>query len=72
MERLNLLILVVIGMALIPTTALAKASNDSSYKFGYSAARNNLTGMITVPPSWHDPNLISDICDVSGSSPERD
>jgi len=69
MERFNLLILVVIGMELISTTALAKASNDSSYKFGYSAARNNLTGMITVPPSWHDPNLISDICDTADECP---
>jgi hypothetical protein len=69
MERLNLLILVVIGLALISTTALAKASNDSSYKFGYYAARNNLTNMITVPPSWHDSNLLPDMCDTGDGCP---
>jgi hypothetical protein len=65
----SLALIFILTPSLQHAMGLLKASNDSSYKVGYSAALNNLTGMITVPPSWHDSNLIPDMCDTGDECP---
>jgi hypothetical protein len=51
---------------------VAYGTNESSYKFGYHTAIDNLTNLITVPPpgsSWsNNPN----ICDTQDGCPHND
>jgi len=49
LEMSLMLLLLLIIMISAPTIFLVYGSNDSSYKFGYKVATDNLTGLITVP-----------------------
>jgi hypothetical protein len=63
-------LLLLIMMISAPTIFLAYGSNDSSYKFGYKVATDNLTGMITVPSTpWNKNPDISEICDSGDGCP---
>jgi hypothetical protein len=66
-------LLLLIIMISAPTIFLAYGSNDSSYKFGYKVATDNLTGLITVPSTpWNKNPDISEICDSGDGCPAYD
>ena len=66
-------LLLLIIMISAPTIFLVYGSNDSSYKFGYKVATDNLTGLITVPSTpWNKNPDISETCDSSDGCPGYD
>ncbi len=56
--KIFLTLLMAVVMVLVMGTSLADGSNESSYKFGYKMATDNLTNMITVPSTPHLSKLI--------------
>ncbi|MFZ0221600.1 MAG: hypothetical protein WAM42_07890 [Candidatus Nitrosopolaris sp.] len=49
---------------------VAYGTNESSYKYGFNTAIDNLTNLITVPPSWN--TQVPNICDTQDGCPGSD
>ena len=53
MTQFNFLLMLAVIILVLTSISYAKASNESSYKFGYNMAIDNLTNMVIAPPTWN-------------------